>query len=70
MPPEERSARGITRLPRNLGEAISLAQGSSLLQETLGEFVFDALIRNKKKEWDEYSSAVTDYEISRYLPLL
>ena len=70
MPPEERSARGITRLPRNLGEAISLAEGSKLLQETLGEFVFDALIRNKKKEWDEYSSAVTDYEIARYLPLL
>ena len=70
MPPEERSARGITRLPRNLGEAITLAEESTLLQETLGEFVFDALIRNKRKEWDEYSSAVTDYEISRYLPLL
>ena len=70
MPAEERSARGITRLPRNLGEAITLAEESTLLQETLGEFVFDALIRNKRKEWDEYSSAVTDYEISRYLPLL
>ena len=70
MPPSERAALGITRLPRNLGEAIALSEASPLLRETLGDFVFDTLIRNKKKEWDEYSSAVTDYEISRYLPLL
>ena len=70
MAPEERDARGISRLPTNLGEAIALAEESVLLRETLGEFVHETLIRNKKKEWEDYSSAVTDYEISRYLPLL
>ena len=70
MLPEERAARGIARLPTNLGEAIALAEESTLLRETLGEFVHETLIRNKKKEWEDYSSAVTDYEISRYLPLL
>ena len=70
MAPEERDARGISRLPTNLGEAISLAQESALLRETLGDFVHDTLIRNKKKEWEDYSAAVTDYEIARYLPLL
>ncbi len=70
MDPEERAAKGIARLPTNLGEAIGLAERSSLLRETLGDFVHETLIRNKKKEWEEYSSAVTDYEISRYLPLL
>jgi len=70
MAPEEREARGISRLPTNLGEAIALAEESVLLRETLGEFVHETLIRNKKKEWEDYSSAVTDYEISRYLPLL
>ena len=70
MPPEERDARGIARLPTNLGEAIALAEDSPLLRETLGDFVHETLILNKKKEWEDYSSAVTDYEISRYLPLL
>ena len=70
MLPEERTARGITALPASLGEAINLAQDSELLRQTLGDFVFDTLIRNKKMEWSEYRSTVTDYEISRYLPLL
>ena len=70
MPAEERTARGISRLPTNLGEAIALAEESPLLRETLGDFVHETLIRNKRKEWEDYSSAVTDYEISRYLPLL
>ncbi len=70
MLPEERTARGITALPASLGEAINLAQDSDLLRQTLGDFVFDTLIRNKKMEWGEYRSTVTDYEISRYLPLL
>ena len=70
MPAEERTARGISRLPTNLGEAIALAEESELLRETLGDFVHETLIRNKKKEWEDYSAAVTDYEISRYLPLL
>lgn len=70
MAPEEREARGISRLPTNLGEAIALAEESTLLRETLGDFVHETLIRNKKKEWQDYSSAVTDYEIARYLPLL
>ena len=70
MDPAEREARGISRLPTNLGEAIALAEESALLRETLGDFVHDTLIRNKRKEWEDYSSAVTDYEIARYLPLL
>ena len=40
------------------------------MKEALGEFVFNSFIQNKKKEWDEYKSQVTDYEIQRYLPIL
>ena len=67
---EERETPGIQRLPTNLGEAIALAEGSELLRETLGDFVFATLIRNKKREWARYNAAVTDYEITSYLPLL
>ena len=70
MSVEERAARGITALPGSLGEAIALAEGSELLRKTLGDFVFDSLLRNKKMEWGQYRSTVTDYEIARYLPLL
>ena len=58
------------RCPASLGEAIALAEGSELLRRTLGDFVFDSLLRNKKMEWGQYRSTVTDYEIARYLPLL
>ena len=70
LPDSERSARGIQCLPTNLGEAIALAGESVLLRETLGDFVYDTLIRNKKREWARYNAAVTDYEIASYLPLL
>ena len=70
MSAEERQARGIRTLPGSLGEAIVLAEGSDLLRETLGEHIFDSFIRNKKMEWDDYRATVTDYEISRYLPML
>ena len=70
LPDSERSARGIRCLPTNLGEAIALAGESALLRETLGDFVYDTLIRNKKREWARYNAAVTDYEIASYLPLL
>jgi glutamine synthetase len=70
MSPEEREARGIKTLPGSLGEAITLAENSSLLRETLGEHIFISFIRNKKIEWEQYRSTVTDYEISHYLPIL
>ena len=67
---EERHARSIRILPGSLGEAIALAEGSDLLRETLGEHIFNSFIRNKKIEWEDYRATVTDYEISRYLPIL
>ncbi len=70
MLPEERLARGIQSLPASLGEAISLAQESQLLHDALGEHILNSFIQNKKLEWEEYRATVTDYEISRYLPIL
>ncbi len=70
MTSEERSARDIRTLPGSLGEALSIAEDSSLLRETLGEQTFSSFIKNKKIEWDQYRSTVTDYEITRYLSVL
>jgi len=66
----ERAAGGIERLPASLGEALKLMENSELVAETLGEHLFSYFIANKRREWNEYSSHVTAFEIDRYLPLL
>jgi glutamine synthetase len=70
MSEEERERRGIGTLPGNLWEAVLLAEKSELVQKALGDHVFGAFIKNKKIEWDQYRSQVTEYELKRYLPIL
>jgi len=67
---KEREELGIEVLPSSLGEAIKEMEKSTLVRECLGEHVFWSFIRNKKAEWDEYRSQVTEYEIKKYLPIL
>jgi glutamine synthetase len=70
MTSEERQERGIGTLPASLLEAILLTEKSELVRKALGEHVFDAFIQNKKIEWDQYRTQVTEYELKRYLPIL
>ena len=70
MSEEERKSLGIDSLPGDLGEAISYAEKSDLLKNTLGEHIFNELIKNKKLEWNEYRIRVFPYEIEKYLPIL
>jgi glutamine synthetase len=70
MSEEERRKRGIGTLPANLWEAIQLAEKSKVMPKALGDHVFDAFIKNKKIEWDQYRTQVTEYELKRYLPIL
>ena len=66
----ERADRGIRRLPGSLYEAIEAAEGSAILRRALGDHVCDSLLKNKRIEWEDYRSAVTDYELKRYLAIL
>ena len=43
---------------------------SEVVRECLGDHTFESFIRNKKAEWDDYRSQVTEYEIEQYLPNL
>ncbi len=70
MTEQERKDRGIATLPANLYEAIQVAESSELLRKALGDHVFEAFIQNKKIEWQQYSTQVTEYETKRYLPIL
>ncbi len=70
MSAEERKRRGIDTLPASLYEAILLTEKSELVRKALGDHVFNAFIENKKIEWDEYRTQVTEFEIKRYLPII
>jgi len=70
MSPDERRKRGIENMPGSLIEALELARGSDLLKRTLGDHVFNKFIVNKEIEWDNFRTAVTSYEIEKYLPVL
>ncbi len=70
MTDAERRAHGITSLPQDLAEAVSALEGSALLREVLGDYVFDFVIRNKRAEWAAYKAYVSPWEIERSLPVL
>jgi glutamine synthetase len=57
-------------LPTDLNEAILQMEKSALVRETLGEHVFEYVLRNKRAEWLDYSRQVSAYELDRYLPVL
>ena len=57
-------------LPANLHEAIVVMEESQLIRQTLGEPVFEFVLRNKRAEWQDYRRQVSAYELDRYLPVL
>jgi len=70
MSAQHRAEVGIDSLPGNLSEALRLVEGSQLVQETLGQHVFEKFIENKRIEWDRYKIQVSRYELEEYLPVL
>jgi glutamine synthetase len=66
----ERRAMGIQALPQSLDHAIRLLEESELAAEVLGEQVFSYVLANKRKEWSEYRSQVTAYELKTNLEVL
>jgi glutamine synthetase len=65
--PEERKHRGVDTLPSTLHEALDEMERSELVCEALGEHIFEAYLRAKREEWEEYRLQVSDWEINRYL---
>lgn len=64
----QRRELGIEPLPRSLDEALDLMEGSDLVRDTLGDHIFEWFLRNKRREWSDYQSQVTPFELDRYLP--
>ncbi len=64
---EEISNRNITCLPETLHEAIEEFRKSDILKEVLGEHLFPKYIEAKVKEWKEYHTTVSEFELKKYL---
>jgi len=54
-------------LPTSLQEALDALKGNKVLQDVLGEHLFERYIDVKTKEWDEFKKQVTNWEIDTYL---
>lgn len=66
----EREKYGIDCLPESLGHALSFMRESKLVHEALGDHIFYNFLHVKQKEWEDYRTQVTRWEIDKYLPVL
>jgi glutamine synthetase len=64
---EDGAAASPDCLPADLREAIDLFEQSDLARRALGERMCDWIVRNKRREWEEYSATVTEFERRRFL---
>jgi glutamine synthetase len=70
MSDAELDAAGIYTLPGSLGDAIELFAKSELMKEVLGEHIHSFYTENKRAEWNEYRTQVTQWELDKYLPII
>lgn len=66
---KERENLGVDKLPDNLKEAIDLLSKDKLMKETLGNHIFSKFIEYKNKEWIEFKTTVTEWELEKYFKL-
>ncbi len=67
LTPEQLAERGITMLPRTLGEAIEAFAADPLSRKVFGDALFDSFVAYKREEWQSYHCTVSDWEMKRYL---
>src|SRR5207247_2260548 len=54
----------------HVNEAIASMGRADVAREVVGEHVCEWFIRNKRAEWGEYKTQVSQFELDRYLPRL
>jgi len=64
---KERKKLGVGELPGSLGDALVELSKDKVLVDAMGPSAYEAFMRAKTEEWDEYRLRVSDYEIERYL---
>ena len=67
MDSKTRKENGIESLPSSLYDAIHKLDEDELIKGVLGDHVYTQYRNGKRKEWDEYRTQVTSWEISKYM---
>ena len=64
---KERKRQKIDSLPGTLIEAVDLMNKSLVANAALGQHIMNEFVVAKEKEWDDYRTCVTQWEINKYL---
>ena len=67
---EERETRGIGVLPSTLLEATYALEDDEVIKKAIGMDFAELYIKLKRREWSEYHSTVSQWEVDRYLTYL
>ncbi|ABQ89456.1 glutamine synthetase family protein [Roseiflexus sp. RS-1] len=62
-------ARQFEVLPSTLGAALEELQRDEVITEALGPHILERFIEARAREWEEYSHAISQWELDRYLPV-
>ncbi|MCG8638025.1 MAG: type I glutamate--ammonia ligase [Desulfobacterales bacterium] len=69
MTPDEKREAGIDSMPASLREALDALIENPIAKATLGDHIFEKYIFNKEAEWDDFRTAVTNWEVENYLDI-
>jgi glutamine synthetase len=69
MTEADRRKRKVSELPGSLHQALGELAKDNVIKDALGPTVYQAFIRAKEAEWEEYRLRVMDWEVERYLEL-
>ncbi|GFI60862.1 glutamine synthetase [Clostridiales bacterium] len=67
MTRRERKAKNIDSLPGSLYEAVEEFEKDDIIKNALGNHIVDQYIAGKEKEWDEYITRVSSWEVEKYI---
>lgn len=70
MDDTRRKELNIESLPGSLGEALLLLEESKFVKDVLGEYIFHQFLVQKRREWNQYRTQITEWELKTHLPTL
>jgi glutamine synthetase len=66
---ESLAQKQIEVLPTSLREALNYSKETDVIKKVLGSHLFERYIAIKTKEWSEFKTQVTAWEIEKYLDI-
>jgi glutamine synthetase len=63
----DRKRLKVDNLPGSLAEALVELDKDPVIKDALGSSIYEAFVRSRKAEWEEYRLNVSDWEVEHYL---